>query len=138
MTGRSATGTSRLPCTVPAVSAQIRTLLPHALSSSKCGRIAAISSSTDWVRTSPLCQPETSSSPWRPSTACMDATSLGNLPPFSMPVNPAAAASFRQVSSGVSPPSSGMSSLLQAIGLVPSCTVMFASSLNPSPGRHVP
>src|SRR3954468_20953921 len=123
MIGRSATGTFRLPCTVPAVSAQIRTGQPQALSSSKCGRIAAISSSTERVRRSPLCQPETSCSPYLATAACTAAASLGNLPPFSMPLNPASAASRRQVSSGVSPPSSGMSSLLQAIGLVPIRTV---------------
>src|SRR4051812_21499088 len=99
------------------------TLAPPAFSNSRCGRIAATSCSTVRFRSSPLYQPQTNSSPYLPSTALSAAGSFGNLLPFSMPVKPASRASARQVSSGVSPPSSGMSSLLQAIGLVPIRTV---------------
>ena len=44
---------------------------------------------------------------------------LGNFPPSSMPVNPANEASSKHCSIGVSPPSSGISSLLHAIGAIP-------------------
>ena len=47
---------------------------------------------------------------------------LGNLPPDSTPVNPACLASDKHVSRDVSPPSSGISSLLQAIGAIPNFT----------------
>ena len=47
---------------------------------------------------------------------------LGNFPPSSTPMNPAEFASCRHCSIGVSPPSSGMSSLLQAIGAIPNFT----------------
>ena len=51
--------------------------------------------------------------------------SRGNLLPSSMPSKPASLASARQTSSGVSPPSSGMSSLDQPMGLAPMRIVMF-------------
>src|SRR4029453_16040249 len=47
------------------------------------------------------------------------AGSIGNLPPVSVPLKPAARLSARQVSSGVSPPSCGRSSLDQAMGAMP-------------------
>ena len=50
--------------------------------------------------------------------------SCGNLTPISMPAKPASRASERQVSSGVSPPSSGRSSLLQVIGFIPILTAI--------------
>ena len=89
--------------------------------------MALISSSTVRVRSSALYQPETNSSPYSPSFALRASGCLGNLLPISVPVKPASRVSRRQVSRGVSPPSSGRSSLLQAIGLVPSLTVMAAS-----------
>ena len=49
---------------------------------------------------------------------------LGNFPPNSIPVNPDVLASSKHFSIGVSPPSSGISSLLQAIGAIPSLIFM--------------
>src|SRR5919107_3626386 len=103
------------------------TLQPQAASRSRWGCMALISSSTVRVRSSALYQPETNSSPNSPSFALSASGCLGNLLPISVPVKPASRVSRRQVSSGVSPPSSGRSSLLQAIGLVPSLTVIAAS-----------
>src|SRR5262245_54165974 len=56
------------------------------------------------------------------------AGSIGNLPPVSVPLKPAARLSFRQVSSGVSPPSCGRSSLDQAMGAMPRRTGMGSDS----------
>ena len=50
---------------------------------------------------------------------------LGNFPPDSIPVNPASLASDKQVSKDVSPPNSGISSLLHAIGAIPNFTDIF-------------
>ena len=47
---------------------------------------------------------------------------FGNLPPDSIPEKPASLASDKHCSKGVSPPSSGMSSLLHAIGAIPNFT----------------
>ena len=44
---------------------------------------------------------------------------FGNFPPDSIPTKPALLVSLRHCSKVVSPPSSGMSSLLQAIGDIP-------------------
>jgi hypothetical protein len=48
----------------------------------------------------------------------------GKTPPSSTPVKPIAWQSANTLSSGVSPPSSGMSSLIQAMGLTPKRMVM--------------
>ena len=50
---------------------------------------------------------------------------LGNFPPSSIPVNPAEEASSKHCSIGVSPPSSGISSLLQAMGAIPNFIFIF-------------
>ena len=60
----------------------------------------------------------------RASSGPSVAGSRGNRPPSSTPAKPISAASARMVSTGVSPPSSGMSSLAQAIGLTPKRMVM--------------
>ena len=83
-----------------------------------------ISSSTDpFSRNSPENQPDESARSCAPNSGRKIAASRGNLPPASMPQKPAARASAKQVSSGVSPPNSGMSSLLQPIGATPSRTL---------------
>ena len=83
------------------------TLHPQAFRS-RCVRIAVISCSTLRLRSSALYQPETKESPCRARICFSAVGSAGNLFPFAMPVKPALLASARQVSSGVSPPSSGM------------------------------
>ena len=47
---------------------------------------------------------------------------FGNLPPDSIPINPAWLASDKHCSKEVSPPNSGISSLLHAIGAIPNFT----------------
>src|SRR5205814_384118 len=73
----------------------------------------------DCLRRRPLYQPEISDNPCRSRIDPNTAASRGNLLPSSIPSNPARRASERQVSRGVSPPNSGISSLLQPIGLMP-------------------
>src|SRR6516162_975298 len=87
--------------------------------SAQCRSIAANSSLTDRSRSRPLYHPEISASPNRSRIGRNTAGSRGNLWPSSIPSYPARRASARQVSSGVSPPNSGKSSLLQPIGLMP-------------------
>src|SRR5258708_17038910 len=72
----------------------------------------------------PETQPETSFSPCAARSGPSLAASIGNLPPVSVPLKPAARLSFRQVSSGVSRPSSGRSSVAHAIGATPRLIVM--------------
>ena len=92
---------------------------PCALSRSRCGRRAFNSSSASRVRSSAEYQPDTQASPKGASAFFRASASRGNLLPSSMPTNPTSFASARQVSSGVSPPSSSMSSFDQPIGLAP-------------------
>ena len=75
-----------------------------------------ISSSTLSSSNSPENQPDTSCSPWPSRIGLRTAGSIGNLTPVSVPEKPAARVSARHTSSGVSPPSSGRSLLVQAIG----------------------
>src|ERR1700675_3235281 len=97
----------------------MNTLHPSAVSNPRCACRAAISSRAVRVSRLALYQPPTSTSSNRASSAVSVCGSRGNLPPSSMPVKPMSRASASTRSSGVSPTSSGMSSLIHAIGLTP-------------------
>src|SRR5580700_2184416 len=97
---------------------------PSALKVASCRSMRSFSRATEPSSRRPENQPETSFSPCASRSGPSVAASIGNLPPVSVPLKPAARLSFRQVSSGVSPPSSGRSSLDQAIGATPRFIVM--------------
>src|SRR5215510_2226143 len=80
--------------------------------------------STEPLSSWPENQPETSFKLWAARIGPRTFGSIGNLPPVSVPLKPAARLSVRQVSSGVSPPSCGRSSLDQAMGAMPRRTGM--------------
>src|SRR5262245_18103789 len=84
--------------------------------------------STEPLSSWPENQPETSFKLWALSIGPRTFGSIGNLPPVSVPLKPAARLSRRQVSSGVSPPSCGRSSFDQAMGAMPERTGMISDS----------
>src|SRR5262245_13024195 len=84
----------------------------------------SFSCSTEPSSRRPENQPETSFNLCARRMGPSLAGSIGNLPPVSVPLKPAARLSVRQVSSGVSPPSCGRSSLDQAMGAMPRRTGM--------------
>src|SRR5579863_6633947 len=83
-----------------------------AFAASNSSRAERFSSSVEY-------HPPTKLNPNAASLSFNPAPSLGSLWPFSMPTTPASLASLRHVSSGVSPPISCRSSLVQPIGLAP-------------------
>src|SRR5271165_1618899 len=101
------------------VSATMTTRAPAPLVIAICALAASNSSRAERLSNSVEYQPPTKSIPNEASFAFSAAPSLGILWPFSMPSIPASLASSRQVSSGVSPPISCRSSLVQPIGLAP-------------------
>src|SRR4051812_32524064 len=105
------------------------TLQPIAASRSRCGVTAAISSAAERRASCALYQPDTSASSWRARIGRSTSACRGNLPPSSMPAKPACRVSARHTSSGMSPPSSGMSSLVHVIGLMPSVTMRASQEL---------
>jgi hypothetical protein len=100
-------------------SAAMNTGAPRAFRRARWSENAAISSPAERVSRLVDHHPPIRSRPWRASKRPSAAASRGNLPPSSTPSKPIAAASPRMVSTLVSPPNSGMSSLVQAMGLTP-------------------
>src|SRR5271167_443861 len=110
------------------VSAAITMSAPAPLVMAICSLAASNSSLAERRRSSVEYQPPTKESPNSASLPLRAAPSLGILWPFSMPATPASLASARQVSSGVSPPISCRSSLLQPMGLAPMRMLMSVSN----------
>ena len=80
---------------------------------------ASFSAARSFSSTRPEYQPDTSFRSCAASTSFSSRGVFGNFPPVSVPEKPASRLSDRHTSSGVSPPSSGRSSLVQAIGAMP-------------------
>src|SRR5208282_3279268 len=89
---------------------------------------ASNSSRAERFRSSVEYQPPTNAMPYSASLSFSAFPSDGSLWPNSMPWTPASFASARHVSSGVSPPISCKSSLVQPIGLAPMRMLMSVSN----------
>src|ERR1700722_5146626 len=101
------------------VSATMTTSDPAPLVMAICDFAALNSSRAERLSNSAEYQPPTKLRPNSASLSLSAVPSLGILWPFSIPTTPASFAWARQVSSGVSPPTSCKSSLVQPIGLAP-------------------
>src|SRR5271170_4784871 len=110
------------------VSATMTILAPAPLVIAICALAASNSSRAERLSNSVEYQPATKSMPNEASLPFRAAPSVGILWPFSIPSIEASLASSRHFSSGVSPPISCRSSLVQPIGLAPMRMVISVSN----------